>query len=109
MEDLTGRVTHFNVIDNAPEVWNQEDIQVKRCKCVPRCRKVLNLLSILTDNVEDWRESDRFLLGETKLQRHKFFVFPSLALATFQSHIRLQLSGSEEEEQTTYISEKTQR
>ena len=47
MEDLTGRVTHFNAIDNAPEVWNQEDIQVKRCKCVPRC-KVLNLLSILT-------------------------------------------------------------
>ncbi|KAK2563956.1 hypothetical protein P5673_012975 [Acropora cervicornis] len=28
MEDLTGRVTHFNAIDNAPEVWNQEDIQV---------------------------------------------------------------------------------
>ena len=44
MEDLTGRVTHFNAIDNAPEVWNQEDIQVNRCKCVPRFRicKVLN-------------------------------------------------------------------
>ena len=28
MEDLTGRVTHFNTVDNAPEVWDQEDIKV---------------------------------------------------------------------------------
>ena len=28
MEDLTGHVTHFNTIDYAPEVWDQDDIKV---------------------------------------------------------------------------------
>lgn len=28
MEELTGHVTHFNTIDNAPEVWDQDDIKV---------------------------------------------------------------------------------
>lgn len=27
MEDLTGHVTHFNTINNASEVWDQEDIK----------------------------------------------------------------------------------
>lgn len=28
MEELTGHVTHFNTIDYAPEVWDQDDIKV---------------------------------------------------------------------------------
>lgn len=28
MEELTGHVTHFNTIDNAPEFWDQGDIKV---------------------------------------------------------------------------------
>ena len=28
MEELTGHVTHFNTIDYAPEVWEQDDIKV---------------------------------------------------------------------------------
>jgi len=28
MEDLTGHVTHFNTVNNAPEVWDQDDVKV---------------------------------------------------------------------------------
>lgn len=44
MEDLTGHVTHFNTINNASEVWDQEDIKVV-------LRDIARFHSIHLDNV----------------------------------------------------------